>query len=367
MLNIKKRKIKDKGIALCHESQGFSANKRPISLLMKSDIKPEDLTEDIIKNLQQVTVTMSMEEFLQKFFGLWYSDAELLAKLLGFETELENKMSQGDMEDDVWEQAWAEAHQEWLEDKMESFVILKSAVLGDELSLPQKYELIKVQQSFEKAMSENNIVIEISDLDKKTGESETVEKVKPKTKTVKVDSVDMDELKNKKPGQVEEKDTNKSQQEKNVTDVVDVTKSAEYTALQAKLAEIEKASQEKDELVKAAQAVIADKEKQELVSKAASFSFVTDEDKEVVANVLMKAKENKSLEDFMSVIEKANTKIVDLEKQLADKDQELNDVKKEFGEKEHGTDQKPVVVSERQQFIEQQAALLKAAKEKENK
>ena len=32
-------KIQEKGIALCHEAQGFSANKRPISLLMKSDLE----------------------------------------------------------------------------------------------------------------------------------------------------------------------------------------------------------------------------------------------------------------------------------------------------------------------------------------
>ena len=32
------KRIKEKGIALCHESQGYSANLRPVSLLMKSGI-----------------------------------------------------------------------------------------------------------------------------------------------------------------------------------------------------------------------------------------------------------------------------------------------------------------------------------------
>lgn len=36
--------IKEKGIALCHREQGFSANLRPVSLMMKSKI--EDLTEE---------------------------------------------------------------------------------------------------------------------------------------------------------------------------------------------------------------------------------------------------------------------------------------------------------------------------------
>ena len=41
--------IKEKGIALCHQAQGYSANNRPVSLLMKSDLKPQQLTDDIVK------------------------------------------------------------------------------------------------------------------------------------------------------------------------------------------------------------------------------------------------------------------------------------------------------------------------------
>jgi len=40
----KAKTIKEKGIALCHQSQGYSANLRPVSLMMKS--KFEDLTEE---------------------------------------------------------------------------------------------------------------------------------------------------------------------------------------------------------------------------------------------------------------------------------------------------------------------------------
>lgn len=36
--------IKEKGIAICHQAQGYSANLRPVSLMMKS--KFEDLTEE---------------------------------------------------------------------------------------------------------------------------------------------------------------------------------------------------------------------------------------------------------------------------------------------------------------------------------
>lgn len=365
MLNIKKKKIKDKGIALCHEAQGFSANKRPVSLLMKSDLKAEDLSEEVIKNLQQVTVTMSMEEFLSKFFGLWQTDAELLTKLLGFETELENKMSQGEMEDDPWEKMWSEAHQDWLENEMQNFSILKAGVLGEDLSLSDKYQIILIQQTFEKAVKDNGIIIEIEESKTPAETNKSVEEVKPEPQVLKVEPFVAPEAVDKGSKAIVTQDTTKSQQENNVTDVVDVTKSAEYIDMQTKLAALEKAAQEKDDLIKAAQAVIEEKEKQEFLTKASSIAFVSEEDKPAVADILMKAKEVGSLDSIMMIVEKASAKIAELEKSVADKDAELVAVKKEFGEVEHGTEQKPTVVADRQQFIDQQAALLKAAKQKE--
>lgn len=44
--------IKLKGIALTHEAQGYSANLRPVSLLMK--MKPEDLTPELRAKLEKL-------------------------------------------------------------------------------------------------------------------------------------------------------------------------------------------------------------------------------------------------------------------------------------------------------------------------
>jgi len=44
--------IKSKGIAICHEAQGFSANLRPVSLMMKASL--EDLTPEQIAALQRL-------------------------------------------------------------------------------------------------------------------------------------------------------------------------------------------------------------------------------------------------------------------------------------------------------------------------
>ncbi len=84
---------------------------------MKSDLKPEQITEDVIKALQQVTVSMSFEEFLRKFFYMWSDDAELLAKLLGFETELENEAAETLM---MSGSKLGTHSTEWLEWRMES-------------------------------------------------------------------------------------------------------------------------------------------------------------------------------------------------------------------------------------------------------
>ncbi|WMY75830.1 hypothetical protein RHD99_07785 [Buttiauxella selenatireducens] len=44
--------IKEKGIALCHSVQGYSANLRPVSLMMKS--KLEDLTTEQLEALKRL-------------------------------------------------------------------------------------------------------------------------------------------------------------------------------------------------------------------------------------------------------------------------------------------------------------------------
>ena len=209
-LVVKAKTIKDKGIALCHESQGYSANMRPVSLLMKSDLAPEQITKDVVKALRQVTVDMSFEEFLRRFFDMWSSDAELLAKLLGFETELENAAAENP--DDEWLQRWNDDNQEWLESKMESISIAKAANAGEELDLVKQYELIKLQQIFEKGVAEHGVIFDAKD----TQETEVIK----------------DAAKPDVPVQntIENKETS-------VSDTVDVTKSQEYLDLVKKLEE----------------------------------------------------------------------------------------------------------------------------------
>lgn len=79
-------------IALCHKLQGYSANGRPEALLIKSagvdaDLSPEIVTDlEFIKsgNQGEVTITTSMFDFLRKWYDLYWSDADELARMLGY-------------------------------------------------------------------------------------------------------------------------------------------------------------------------------------------------------------------------------------------------------------------------------------------
>lgn len=298
----KAKAIKEKGIALCHESQGFSANLRPVSLLMKSDLKPEQITEDVIKVLQQVTVSMSFEEFLRKFFYMWSDDAELLTKLLGFETELENEAAENP--DDEWVQAWNAQHQEWLEGRMEAISIAKSAQSGEEIDLVKQYELLKLQQLFEKGVSELGLSFT-------EGESQDLQ-VTGVVKTV-----------GNEPAVDTSKEENK---ETSVSDTIN--KSQEVLDLEKKLADMTAQVAKADEIIKAA----AEVEKNAALTKAKGFTFAADADHAALADFIIE----KANAPVVALLEKAQARISELET-------EVETVKKEFGTTEHGQDGEAVV------------------------
>lgn len=299
-LVVKAKTIKDKGIALCHESQGYSANLRPVSLLMKSDLAPEQITKDVVKALRQVTVDMSFEEFLRRFFDMWSSDAELLAKLLGFETELENAAAENP--DDEWLQRWNDDNQEWLESKMESISIAKAANAGEELDLVKQYELIKLQQMFEKGVAEHGVIFDAKD----TQETEVIK----------------DAAKPDVPVQntIENKETS-------VSDTVDVTKSQEYLDLVKKLEEANAKNAQAELIIKAA----VEAEKKNALTKAKGFTFAAEEDHESLADFIIE----KANAPVVALLEKAQARISELET-------EVETVKKEFGTQENGINQEVV-------------------------
>lgn len=111
-------------VALVSKDQGGAANGYKVICTKSTNtgIQPTDPVK-VSKALEQITVTLSMESFLTKFFQMWSSDAEVLTKLLGFETEHEAYMKTRDSED---EYDWADEHEKWISERMSQFTIMKS-------------------------------------------------------------------------------------------------------------------------------------------------------------------------------------------------------------------------------------------------
>lgn len=140
-------------VHLVGPKQGGPANGTPV-LITKStntlpDVSKEDLVE-VSKALEQITVNMSMEQFLRKFFDMWYDDAELLTKLLGFQTEYEYYKEQNTDE--------AYDHTKWLEEKVSQFTVMKSMLDGslETITKSSLLDTLALQEKFETALESYN-------------------------------------------------------------------------------------------------------------------------------------------------------------------------------------------------------------------
>jgi hypothetical protein len=90
---------------------------QPYALVMKAFE-----SQEFIEKIQQVRVTMELPDFLEKFFGIWGSDAQVLAKLMGYER---------DESDDVE----AVSYEDWINERVEGIEILKSLKESENASM----------------------------------------------------------------------------------------------------------------------------------------------------------------------------------------------------------------------------------------
>lgn len=306
------KKIKSKGIALCHKLQGYGANNRPISLLMKSELSPDQLTEDVIKALRQVTLEISFEEYLRRFFDMWSCDAENLAFILGFKTEWEEYLEQCEPEQ-------VDNYREFMEERLSYITLLKAANEGKtDFTLEEEYELIKAQQQFEKALK---MQPEEKDLDKAANQPAAEPAAEPEK--VPAEPAQQD------PVEPETEPAAEPQPDPVPEEPVDVTKSQEYIDLLKRYEEMEARVAKADEIIKAA-VEVRRKEAEDLLK---SFAFVNDEQ---VA----------SLVDF--VMDESNAAIVEVMKaanqMIEEAKAETVKAREEFGlQEEVGTDAAPDV------------------------
>ena len=116
--------------------QGGPANGEPVIMTKATD----DLSYEQVAKAADVTVELSMEEFLRRFFSMWYDDAASLASLLGYEVE---------SEEDRYE--WKPLDKQ-IEELSEKVTLMKKAWASDDLVAESKLELLKFQESLEKAL-----------------------------------------------------------------------------------------------------------------------------------------------------------------------------------------------------------------------
>lgn len=275
-------------VALVSKQQGGPANNRDYALVLKSN----NFSQEYIEKMQQVKVTMELPEFLRKFFSIYYEDAEILARMMGYvKPEAE--------ESDSYE----EEYEEYIQSKLESFEVLKSVndaeSIADVLSgLDETQYLSMLNDQFlvEKALrkldkQESEVVAKAA----KSGDSThaSVEKIEASASVI---------TKNK-----EQNMTKPATQE---TTVEMVEKSA--------LVDLQKSLEDqKQELQKALDTIAVFKqEKQELInkSKAAQFAAVI-KDEKLQAPIVKAALALESQEDFDALLGAVTALQSEIEKQ----------------------------------------------------
>ena len=133
-------------MALVHKGQGGAANGYT-TLVFKA---VNDIPETLVEKATKVSVTMDFEDFLVKFFNMYYDDAEVLAKLLGYEKE--------EMPSDMYD--YLEDHRKYINERVEAISILKALYAKkdikkalSELSYQDSLNVLEAQELLEKAMS----------------------------------------------------------------------------------------------------------------------------------------------------------------------------------------------------------------------
>ena len=190
-------------MALVSKDQGGPASGADYALVMKS----ANFSDEFVQKMQQVKVTMELPDFLRKFFNVYYEDAEVLARMMGYvKPEVETEEVEYE---DYWE--------DYVQSKLDSFEILKS--LADTQSIPDVLSKLtedqylsmltdqaKLEKAFKKIEKEKNSAVapvaaadegsteavakaEQSDekTEAKVEPSETVNKGKSMTKEVKAE------------------------------------------------------------------------------------------------------------------------------------------------------------------------------------
>ena len=267
-------------IALVHKDQGGPANGADYKLALKNT----NFGPEFIEKMQQIRVTLSIPEFLEKFFHLYGSDAEVLARMLGYIPEEEDETE--------YDSDW---YENYIQEKLDSFEILKS--LKDTDSVPNT--LSKLNETQYLSLLNDQFLVEkaLKEIDKKK-ESELVANASESDNSTHA-SVE-------KSVEVSTSKKTKSKEKQMIKDVkVDDSTKIEKSATELSLELLQKSLDEsKVELLKAQEQIaIFKQEKQEqlIKSKTAQFTSVV-KDEKLHAPIVKAALALESDEDFTAFL-----------------------------------------------------------------
>lgn len=135
-------------VALVGPSVGSAANGYT-TLILKS---VDDIPKEFVEKATQVSVTMNFEEFLTRWFNMYYEDAEVLARVLGLDDVKE--AMQSDMT------SYQDDYRKMIDDRVNAIQIMKSVYASQdvkkafrELSYKDALSVIEAQSMLEVVMS----------------------------------------------------------------------------------------------------------------------------------------------------------------------------------------------------------------------
>lgn len=134
-------------VALVGKHQGGPAN--GVTTLVYKSL--DNITDELVQKAGEVTVTLSFEEFLRKFFGMYWEDSKILAMALGYGS---------DEDDDESEEDEPKSYKDYLDEKVSAISIMKNVYKAvdmrkalSELPPEDTLALMQAQELLEKAMS----------------------------------------------------------------------------------------------------------------------------------------------------------------------------------------------------------------------
>lgn len=301
-------------IALVAAEQGHGANGHHYTLLMKN----KNFSQEFIEKASQVKVTMPIEEFLQRFFGMYSEQAEVLARALGYKTvqmdKVELEMQEQALEDkedmldpEMPEEPEGQEYEDWIQSQLEAFEIMKSLQDAEnqietlmQLDEDEYLGLMRDQALIEKAF--RKITRAEKALAKKSSDQESLMKSTPIANL----AVEEDAPQNASVGDEVEASTSEISKSNKETNMQEVQKEEQTVEMveKAQLESILKANEEmKIELQKAKELLDQfQAEKKEAILKSRKAELDAAVKNDARAEVIFKAIKECSDEDFRAVV-----------------------------------------------------------------